>query len=156
LEEYDLAIQELKRADHSIFATLKYTRSCDVVISVIERLNKTYSYGIDAVLLHLKETDHLKEEIPMSSKAKENLFRQLFPDMKEHMERYRLFRKIIQIQEFSCEEEFRKNLTLVAHVEGREVRLTVEEIETHYREIKHFMKVVKAIILEEEIPVMYN
>jgi preprotein translocase subunit Sec63 len=147
-EEFDSAIEELKRADHSIFATLKYTRSCDVVVNVLERISKTYANAITAVLISAQEKG-MVNIVPPDAKTREAVFRQLYPSLKEYVDTYQLFRKILQIREYSCTDEFRKNLTLIAQVDGNEVRMNVEQIEHSYFETKKFMGVVKEILSGE-------
>ncbi len=38
LESLDLAKEEIKRADHLMYVSLKYTRTVDILKSIIERL----------------------------------------------------------------------------------------------------------------------
>ncbi len=149
-EEFEAAIEELKRADHSIFATLKYTRSGDVVISVLERISKTYANAITAVLIHAQEKG-MVNIVPPDAKTREAVFRQLYPQLKEYMDTYQLLRKILQIREYTCTDEFRKNLTLITQVDGTEVRMNVEQIEHNYFETKKFMGTIKEILLGEYV-----
>lgn len=150
-DEFLTAIEELKRADHSIFATLKYTRSCDVVMNVLERFTKTYANAIQACLIHAKDKKQVTD-VPHDAKASEATFRQLYPHLNEYMNMYAMFRKILQHREYSCQEEFRKNLTMITHVDGQEMRINVEMIEHYYFEIKKFMDGVRQI-LHDEAPV---
>lgn len=41
------AVEELKRVDHLIYVSLKYTRTVDVIRSVINRLIESYNAIID-------------------------------------------------------------------------------------------------------------
>ena len=49
------AIEELKRVDHLIFVTLKYTRTVDVIRSVLERLVSTLDYQIADLLEYYRK-----------------------------------------------------------------------------------------------------
>ena len=40
------ADDELKRADHMIYVTLKYTRTADVIQNIIKRLTNAYEFSI--------------------------------------------------------------------------------------------------------------
>ena len=53
-ESLDNAKEELKRADHLIFVSLKYTRTVDVIKSIVERLLNAFNLGIEALLIHAK------------------------------------------------------------------------------------------------------
>ena len=55
------AKQELKRADHSIAVSLKYTRTVDVIKSIIKRLINTITHILDALLEKAKEDGKIKE-----------------------------------------------------------------------------------------------
>ena len=44
------AKEELKRIDHLIYVTLKYTRTVDVFLSIIERMINSYEFIIDVLL----------------------------------------------------------------------------------------------------------
>ena len=47
--------KELSRADHLLFVSLKYTRTVDVLKSLIERLISSMSFSNQALLMHLKD-----------------------------------------------------------------------------------------------------
>ena len=66
------------------------------------------------------------------------------------MDTYALLRKISQYPEYECREEFRKNLTIITSVEGQTIEITVEMVEGYYFQIKRFLQIVKAILLDQE------
>jgi hypothetical protein len=49
-ESLSEAFEELKRADHLIYVSLKYTRTVDVIKSIIERLINAYDDAIITLL----------------------------------------------------------------------------------------------------------
>jgi len=57
---YD-AREELKRVDHLIFVSLKYTRTCDVMRSIVERLISTYDFIYAALMTRLKDEKKITE-----------------------------------------------------------------------------------------------
>ena len=63
------AKEELKRADHLIFVSLKYTRTMDVLESIVKRLIKCLEFGLEGLLQLLKKKKKIKE-IPTSYKEK--------------------------------------------------------------------------------------
>ncbi|MEM3690615.1 MAG: hypothetical protein QXZ40_02715, partial [Candidatus Micrarchaeia archaeon] len=48
------AFEEMKRADHLIYVSLKYTRTVDVIRSIVERLATAYEKAITALLEEAK------------------------------------------------------------------------------------------------------
>lgn len=54
-ESLDKAVEELKRIDHLVFVSLKYTRTADVLKSIIQRMINTFSFGFKALLIYAKE-----------------------------------------------------------------------------------------------------
>ena len=77
-EAMDQAHQELKRADHSIAVSLKYTRTVDVIKSIIDRLINTISFGFDTLITHAKEEKNL-DEIPTLPRLKIELLNTHYP-----------------------------------------------------------------------------
>ena len=53
-ESLERAQSELKRADHLTYVSLKYTRTVDVLKSIISRLIATIDEGMDALLHNTK------------------------------------------------------------------------------------------------------
>ena len=68
-EETDNALEELKRADHLIYVSLKYTRTTDVIRSTIKRLISAYNYAI-LDLLEYSKNKNLIKKIPIPNEEK--------------------------------------------------------------------------------------
>ncbi|PIN68672.1 hypothetical protein COV93_08605 [Candidatus Woesearchaeota archaeon CG11_big_fil_rev_8_21_14_0_20_43_8] len=145
IEEYQEAVQELKRADHSIFATLKYTRTMDVLLNVVERLVKSIGLSMKACLIVAKSEGKL-EEIPENSKGREILFRELFPDYSSYADIYSKLKKVIASGDYQVTEEFRKNLTIKTRIDGCPYDLNVEMVHDYYKQIREFVKEIRPLI----------
>ena len=63
IESYDNAKEELKRIDHLIYVTLKYTRTVDVLLSVVERMVNSYEFIIEALIIKAKDEGTLPEDV---------------------------------------------------------------------------------------------
>ena len=61
IESYQQATEEFKRIDHLYYVSLKYTRTVDVIRSVIERMISCYEAAIDSFLKCLKEEKKIEE-----------------------------------------------------------------------------------------------
>ena len=136
---------ELRAADHSIYANLKYTRSRDVLKNILDRLSCAYRYSILAILTKAQE-ERIIQEIPADFKSQEVEFRKIFPEMEEYMDRYRFLRKVISCKDFSCNEEFRKNITLIFNLDDKETRINAEDIGHYYVQAKQFLKEIMEIL----------
>src|SRR3989344_7113626 len=100
MERIESPEEELKRADHLVFVSLKYTRTCDIMMNAIKRLINAYDMVIDEYLDSLKEKKKLKE-IPNTTKEKAALARKLLGNSaKKYMLLYNLM-KIINKCEYS-------------------------------------------------------
>ncbi len=66
LDSLDNAKEELKRADHLFYVSLKYTRTVDVIKSIIERLINASAFTIEALLRYAKTKGDIAEvpELP--------------------------------------------------------------------------------------------
>jgi len=108
------AKEELKRADHLIFVSLKYTRTMDVIDSIVKRLISAHKIAVDSLVEYLKEKKKIKE-IPFSFKEKLEILRKKMKqaEIKEFIEFTRFLIRIDK-SDHSKKEEFRKNVALIA------------------------------------------
>ena len=74
LEDIESARGELQRAEHLIYVTLKYTRTGDVMKSIVERLIDSMNYSITDMLEFTKHKNKIKE-FPASDMAKFELLK---------------------------------------------------------------------------------
>ncbi len=134
----DATKEELKRADHLIHISLKYTRTIDVLISILQRLISTIETEIKDILEIAKEKGHIKEIEP-SPKAKTEQLRKIFKKSEEInslIEFYFLLRRIIKA-EHSKKDEFRKHITLYASDEsGKFAEINAETIKEYYHKVE--------------------
>src|SRR3989344_2105494 len=78
-EDIDEAKEELKRADHLIFVTLKYTRTIDVIKNTIKRLVNAFDFEILRALEYAKSKKKIKN-IPILPKLRSELLVVLIKD----------------------------------------------------------------------------
>ena|SRR3989344_917796 len=113
LEDNTEAREELKRADHLIFVTLKYTKTVDVIKNTIQRLIAAYDYGIIHALECFKKQKKIKN-LPLTPISRAEELKKLTsrrPEMREFLELY-FFLKRIDRAEYTKKEEYRKNVAL--------------------------------------------
>jgi hypothetical protein len=151
MNEYlDAANEELKRADHLIFVSLKYTRTCDVIKHVIERLINSIDFMFTALLEKCKE-DGKVEEVPKAPIPKSNLAKQLFPDdglITEFADLFIRFRKIGKA-DFSRECEFRRHVAMTVIVEEEVIKIDIDIITDYFKRTKELYAHVQSMIEPE-------
>lgn len=142
LESLDLAKEEIKRADHLMYVSLKYTRTVDILKSIIARLINAFNFGIDALLKKKKVRD-----IPTIPKIKLDLVRKNYPDedLKNFLQLYQLFREIDKAS-FERAREYRRHVTMTAHLDDKEIEVTIDIIEDYYGKTKEFIEYVESIV----------
>jgi len=78
-EELEKAWEEIKRVDHLIYVSLKYTRTVDVIKSVVERLIASIDHALESLLLYAKEKKMIKD-IPKLPYQKADLVKKTFTE----------------------------------------------------------------------------
>lgn len=108
------AKEELKRADHLIFVSLKYTRTMDVLESTVKRLITSLGYCVDSLLHVLLKSKKIKE-IPLTYKNKVEVVRKHFSKDKTILELLRFYSFLIRVDRAKHERksEFRKGVAMV-------------------------------------------
>ncbi len=146
LESLENAKEELKRIDHLIYVTLKYTRTVDVLISVVERMINCYEFMIDALIKKAVSEGKLSDE-PDNPIAKGHEIVKLYPSkaIKANIEKYLMFRKLRRVAHDKMN-EFRRHVTLTAEVDGKEIKVHIDNITEDFHDIKKFMELVEKTV----------
>ncbi len=133
------AKQEMKRADHLIYVSLKYTRTVDVIKSVLERLINTYDNAINALLEKLKEEGKI-ENNPVAIVIKCSTLKEKYDDeeLNEHLDFFLLLRKVAKA-DFSRAREFRRNVTMGVPEEGRTIEINIDIVTEYYKKSIDFL-----------------
>ncbi len=146
----DEANEELKRADHLIFVSLKYTRTCDVLKHIIDRLINAVDFTFTAVLEHLKEKGEL-DELPTAPIPKANLIKEIYPDdefLPEFADLFMRFRKISKA-DFTRACEFRRHVTMTVVVDEEVIKIDIDNITDYFKRTKEFFAHVQGMIEPE-------
>jgi hypothetical protein len=137
------ARNELKRADHQIFVSLKYTRTADVLRNILERFIACSDYIVEALLLKKEQSGEIFE-IPVSPVSKVNEVRRLYSDalLTKMMERYIFYRKLMN-SSYRAINEFRRHVAMISEIDGQEVEVNIDNISEYYEEMKEFVKYIE-------------
>ena len=76
-EQLHKAKEELKRVDHLIYVSLKYTRTVDVIRNVVDRLISSFDFVLDSLLQDQIDAEKL-EIIPQAPKLKCELIEKFY------------------------------------------------------------------------------
>ncbi|MBN2458075.1 hypothetical protein JXB31_03005 [Candidatus Woesearchaeota archaeon] len=139
-EEINCAREELKRVDHLIYVSLKYTRTVDVLKNVIERLMNSFGHMLKAVLvvaMEKKEIDKVPDApVEMATKAKELYTED--KNVQEIVDFYILLRKIMKA-EYESENEYRRYVRMKANVEGRVIDVEIDSVTEYYKKAQDYV-----------------
>jgi len=133
------AKEELKRADHLIYVTLKYTRTADVIKNTIKRMISAFDFAISDVLRHMKSKKKIKI-IPELPKLRAGLLHAVSAEFQDDIDFYSLL-KSIDKAEYSKKEEYRKNVALLAHLSPKEtLEVNMPLLMEYYKKTVDFVK----------------
>jgi len=125
-QDVETAEEELKRADHLIYVSLKYTRTCDVMKNAIKRLIAAFELSMERYLEFMRKNKSINE-VPNSVKEKSLLVKKLLGNsIRKYMTLYNLLKRIDKA-DYIATEEFRKNVTLTTK-EANPVNVKVENL----------------------------
>ena len=138
------AREELKRADHLLYVTLKYTKNIDVIKNAIRRLINACDYSILDVMEWLKAKKKI-EEVPLMPMVRAMEVRKRFRkiDLIEFIDFYLLLKKIDRA-EYTKKEEFKKNVRLIAmNEDGESWEVNIEKLYEFFERTKGFVRYVE-------------
>jgi hypothetical protein len=142
---------ELKRADHLIFVSLKYTRTCDVIKHIVDRLINFIDFVFTALLEEAKKSGKISE-VPSAPIQKALLVRDLFSDdekIVEFSDFFLLLRRINKA-EFSRECEFRRHVTMtVVFSDDEVVKLDIDKITDYFKRSNEFFAYIQGKYFQE-------
>lgn len=144
MENLRQAKDEMKRADHLIFVSLKYTRTVDMIKTAIERLIAVIECGMNSLLTKAKKEKKIKE-IPDSPKAKADLLKETYPELAPYSDFYLGLRKISKA-EFKKTQEYRRHVTMTTKLNEEEIEITIDIITDYYNKTKEFIELTEEII----------
>ena len=145
------AANELKRIDHLIYVSLKYTRTVDVIRNIIDRMLNAFDIIFDALLQQIEKQGGIFE-IPAAPKLRCNLLKKMYKDeedLKRYIEFYLLLRKF-KNADYTAHQEFRRYVTMTATFpDGTEKKLDIDIITEYYQTMKDFVAYAETLLGKE-------
>lgn len=140
-------IQEKISADHLLYVSLKYTKTCDVIKNLILRWRKMIETSVEAILKHAKKRKKISS-IPSNPLGKIEVIKKLFKKEKNFLdaiEMYEMFRKIDELRTERIG-EFRKNVTLKIFYQGNEINVNLEKLKEYADKLEKFISLTKQFL----------
>ncbi len=128
------AKEELKRVEHLIYVSLKYTRTVDVLLNAIGRMIEAYEYAFKAILQGAVDKKKIPE-IPGTPIERGNLVREIYPgdeQVSDNVELFFLLRKLHRSPNPEREQEYRRHVAMKTFVDGREEIVNIDIITKYY------------------------
>lgn len=148
-EHLSQAKKEMVRADHLLYVSLKYSRTVDVIKSVVSRLIDAFDAALVAALELEMSGPELKKALA-GAKTKCDAFLLLHPDKKEEIVFYQFLRKLNRAEVEQRLNEFRRHVTLITTVEGEKVQIKIETVEEYYKRVKTFILFITEEVFKEQ------
>jgi hypothetical protein len=141
-------IKEKISSDHLLYVSLKYTKTCDVILNLIRRWSIMIDHSIEGLLIKAKKNKKLKV-IPLAPRQKTELLKKTFKKEKkviDAIELYELFKRIDKLPK-TRENEFRKGVRIKVQDNGNEVVIDLEKLKEYAQILEDFINYVKQYLL---------
>jgi hypothetical protein len=143
------AREELKRADHLIYVSLKYTRTVDVLESVVQRFINCVGFTIDGLLDYAVEKKKLVEK-PTNEGLKCKAMVEIYGDeVKLMIDFYIRMRKILR-GEHRKSSEYRRHVTMTTEIEEGTYNIDIDVSRELYIEVENYVKQAEVMIWGEQ------
>ncbi|MEJ2267698.1 MAG: hypothetical protein P8X70_01330 [Nanoarchaeota archaeon] len=137
-------IKEKISADHLLYVSLKYTKTCDVMVNLLLRWKNMIETAMDKILKHAKKKKKISE-ISENPVGRLEQVRKLFKKDKDFLkvlDLYQMFRKIRELKKDRIG-EFRKNVTLRVTFRGKEININLEQLKIYADLLEKFINTTK-------------
>ena len=137
-------IKEKISADHLMYVSMKYTKTCDVMINLLKRWKIMMDYAFDGLLEIAKKKKKIKK-IPTAPKLKLDLIKEIFKkeeDIMDAVKEYEMF-KLIETLKKTKAGEFRKGVCLTVLYRGEEIRIDLDKLKEYVEILERFINYTK-------------
>ena len=140
------ACQEFKRVEHLLFVSLKYTRTVDVLVSVVDKVISCLGELIKGMLTYAHDNKRC-EEVPTNAAAQAELFAKLYPQHElVDISPFFLFLRKLKRLEYKRMNEYRRHVTMTVIFPEIAVNITIDKLNYYYAALKNFIDTTQEII----------
>ncbi len=133
-------LKEKTSADHLLYVSMKYTKTCDVILNLIARWKCMIEMSFDAMIQKAYNEGTIKK-MPESPKQKIEFLRIYFKKLKAVQETipvYIFFKRIPEMQK-TREGEFRKNVNLKIIEVGKVTDINMDKLKEYTELLERFI-----------------
>ena len=137
-------IQEKISADHLFYVSLKYTKTCDVIMNLLLRWRKMIETCNNEILKRAKKDGKISE-VEDNAIGKIKQMKDLFKKDKDMLEAIDFFMMLRKIEDLKTERigEFRKNVALKVQFRGQEININLEKLKEYAEMMEKFISTTK-------------
>ena len=141
-------IQEKISADHLLYVSLKYTKTCDVILNLLLRWRKMIETSINEMLKHAKKKKKISS-VSSNVVGKIEQIRKLFKKDKDFLKVIDMYEMLRKVEDLRKERigEFRKNVTLKIFYRGKEINVNLEQLKVYADLLEKFISATKQFLL---------
>jgi len=141
-------IQEKISADHLLYVSLKYTKTCDVILNLLLRWRKMIETSMNEILKHAKKKKKISS-VSTNVVGKIEQIRKLFKKDKEFLKVIDMYEMLRKVEDLRKERigEFRKNVTLKIFYKGKEINVNLEQLKIYAELLEKFISITKQFLL---------
>ncbi len=137
-------IKEKISADHLLYVSLKYTKTCDVIINLLLRWKIMIEMAMDKLIAKAKKEKKWK---PVSDAPRARLVQlaKIYADepvVAKTLELYELFRDIEKLEKVR-ENEFRKGVNLKVTYKGQIINVNLDTLKEYSQILEKFISYLK-------------
>lgn len=137
-------IKEKISADHLLYVSLKYTKTCDVIINLLLRWKIMIEIGIEMLIEKAKKEKKWKlvSDAPRAKLVQLNKLYANEPIVAKTLELYELFRDIEKLEKVR-ENEFRKGVNLKVTYKGQVININLDTLKEYSQILEKFISYLK-------------
>lgn len=139
----------LRRAEHSYYVSLKYTRTIDVIKNLLERIVTTTKLTVE-LLIHTLYVQKKIPEVPTTLIEQINVVREHYNDpiIQEALDTM-LFLRRVNRAEYSGKEEFRRHVELKVVLDDEEHKFNIDNLLEYYNKLRELVLFVRKLVHEQ-------
>ena len=143
----DEIIQEKISADHLLYVSLKYTKTCDVIMNLLLRWRKMIDTCIIKTLQASNREGKLSE-VSDNAMGRIAQVKDLLKKDKNALETISFFMMLRKLENLQTERigEFRKNVTLKVVFKGETIDINLEKLKEYAEMLEKFVEMTKSRI----------
>lgn len=140
-------IKEKTSADHLLYVSLKYTKTCDVILNLLARWKSLIELSFDSIIQTYVDLGKIPE-MPISPKQRIEFIKKYFKkfeNVQAIIPIYVFFKRVPDCSK-SREGEFRKNVNLKVKLPNDVVNINLIKLDEYSLLVDNFMKDIKEIL----------